>query len=82
VLLPEVEVLVARLPPAGLPAVEDGEVLFKQVLFPEYEIVNGALPPDPIPRPSFPMSKILVPPGISTVQSKPVPVLLLVEGEP
>jgi hypothetical protein len=62
--------------------VEEGELLFRQVLFAEYAIVNGALPPVPIPRPSFPIRITLVAPGMLTVHPKPVPVLVSSDNEP
>jgi len=62
--------------------VEEGELLLRQELVDAYETVNAALPPVPVPRSSDPIMRMLVPPGILTVQLKPVPVLLLVESEP
>jgi hypothetical protein len=62
--------------------VEEGELLLKQELFVAYEIMNAALPPEPIPRSSLPIRRTLVPPVMSTVQLKPVPVLLLLERDP
>jgi hypothetical protein len=56
-------------------------LLSRQELFVEYETVNAALPPVPVPRSSDPIRRMLVPPRILTVQLKPVPVLLLVERE-
>jgi len=68
--------------PAALPGVDDGESLLRQEPFEEYPTVKGELPPAPIPLLSFATSNMLVPPRISGIQLKPVPVAELVDRGP
>ena len=67
------DVLVGYEPPAGLPAVDEGESLFRQDVFELDETMYVTLPPAPRPLSSPAPTKSVVPPRIDGVQLKPVP---------